>query len=369
MKISMQRGVAGGALRHWFVGKAVVVLSLVTAITFAGGKEAPNDAKGHSYAQYHESALLPYARPVNFQHSNRTLTVRAQINGGPVREFTVDTGSTGIVVGADDVPNIPANARPGTMLYTSSGVKLLGVWGMAVVNFPDVQGGTVTAVVPVLAVQKKVCTGHGVNAAFCHPNDHPHPYMMGVGFGRPEGTPELNPFLNLRQMTAGTMRRGYVIARNGITLGLTESTMGTGYVWQKLNPRSVPGKTSAPSTPTGVTLKDWVTTPGGFAVGGVGTFNGAVLMDTGLTNMILAAPSGPSSGDLPAGTRVTINLLRGKVHYSFRVGDRANPQTPRRVSWVKATRGVFVNTGLRALAGYNYLFDDDGGWLALRPVR
>jgi hypothetical protein len=96
---------------------------------------------------------------------------------------------------------------------------------------------------------------------------------------------------------------------------------------------------------------------------------GTVLMDTGLTNMMLAAPDGPTPGDVPAGSRVTINLLAGKLHYSFKVGDFDDPLTPRKVSWIKPTHGVYVNTGLRALAAFDYLYDADGGYLGLRPVE
>lgn len=95
---------------------------------------------------------------------------------------------------------------------------------------------------------------------------------------------------------------------------------------------------------------------------------GTVLIDTGLTNMMLAAPDGPSPGEVPAGARVTVHLLGGKLHYSFTSGDTADSLTPRKTTWIKPTHGVFVNTGLRALSAFDYLFDADGGYLGLRPV-
>ena len=85
--------------------------------------------------------------------------------------------------------------------------------------------------------------------------------------------------------------------------------------------------------------------------------------------MMLAVPDGPASGEVPPGTVVTVDLLGGQLHYSFAVGDESNAETPRRVSWVKPTHGVYCNTGLRALAGFDYLFDSDGGWLALKPRK
>lgn len=316
-----------------------------------------------AYKGFEQSVLVPYAQKVDFQHLDKTLHVRAQINGGPVGEFTVDTGSVGIVVAADDVPNIDPKAKPGTLTYSSSGVELHGVWTTATVTFPDAKGGVATAVVPVLAVSSATCTGSGVNSEHCHPSDHPTTHMMGIGFGRgrDEGHPEKNPFLSLQAMQTGTMRRGYVIGRDGITLGLTDAA-ASGFVWQKLVERPVSADAKSG-------LKDWETAVGSFKVKDLQAAAGTVLMDTGLTNMMLAVPDGPGKGDVPDGTLMTVELLGGKVKYSFKVGDATAAETPRRVSWVRATHGVFVNTGLRALAEFDYLFDADGGWLALRPVR
>lgn len=348
------------------LSKAAVGVAIAAAIASTAAGGAQTNPAPPSYAQYSQSTFLPYAQPVDFQHLDHLLKVRARINGGPVTKFVVDTGSTGIVVGADDVPNVQPGGTPGVMHYSSSGVELLGVWTTAIVDFPDARGGAATAVVPVLVVNKEICTGKGINAAHCHPSDHPHPHMMGVGFGRGQVShPERNPFLNLRPMAAGTMQRGYLITHAGIALGLTAKVVGGGYAWQKLEARESPSATGAASS----SLKDWKTAPGGFEVEGFGRFSGTVLVDTGLTNMMLAAPAAPSQGDLPEGTEITVNLLGGQVHYSFRVGDEKNPQTPRRVTWVKPAHGVYINTGLRALAGYDYLFDDQDGWLALRPAR
>lgn len=55
--------------------------------------------------------------------------------------------------------------------------------------------------------------------------------------------------------------------------------------------------------------------------------------------------------------------------YEFKVGDFANPVTPRRVSWMKYIGGPLINTGLRALAPYDYLCDAGGGCFGLRPRK
>ena len=79
-----------------------------------------------------------------------------------------------------------------------------------------------------------------------------------------------------------------------------------------------------------------------------------------------AAASSPAL--MAAVVNVTLNLLSGRLHYGFKVGDTSNPLTPRRVTRTKLVHGVTVNTGLRALSAFDYLYDADGGYLGLRPV-
>lgn len=320
-----------------------------------------------SYGVTSLTYTLPYAVKVDFQHLDKTLKVRAAVNGGPVGEFTVDTGSVGLIVSSDEVPNINPDAKPGQITYSSSGVQLHGVWTTATVTFPDARNanGVATAFIPVLAVTSETCTGSGVNAEHCHAQEHPHPHMLGIGFGRgQESHPEKNAFLNLTEMSNGSMMRGYIITHAGIVLGLSAKSVGDGFVWQKLKEKPV----SVETTRFAPELKDWETAPGTFEVKGVKAGSGVALIDTGLTNLMLASIEGPDKGDVPDGTPVTVQLLDGKLQYSFTVGKQTDPLTPRRVSWVPATHGVYVNTGLHALVAFDYLFDEDSGWLALRPL-
>ncbi len=343
------------------------VLCLTGALLGAAAGVAKADDPAPDYAAYKQSYSVPFARPVDFKHLTE-MTVRASLNGGPVRNFQVDTGSVGIVASADEVPNIDPNARPGQIKYSSSGVEEDGVWTTATVTFPDskdAQGRVATAVVPVLAVREKRFSGVGVNAVAHAPVLNPRVYMFGVGFGRGRAAhPENNPFVNLSEMQAGTMRRGYTITRAGFTLGLTAAGVGPGYVFQKLAANPVSPGTAALRPG----LKDWATPPGGVTVGAVSGPAGTVLMDTGLTNMMLAVPGGPAAGEVPPGEKVTVALLGGRLHYDFKAGDSADPLTPRRVTWITPTHGAFVNTGLRALSAFDYLYDADGGYFGLRPV-
>ena len=320
------------------------------------------------YSAHTASYHIPFTRPVNFQKLT-SLHVRASLNGGPPTSFLVDTGSVGVIVSADEVPNIDPKAPAGSIKYSSSGIELDGVWTTVTLTFPDsldAQGHVATAVIPVLAVRKEKVSGTGVNAAGTKPSTHPKPHMFGIGFGRGlEAHPERNPFINLNEMQAGTMRRGYTITRDGYTLGLTAATVPSACTFQKLTERAVSPETSAMKPG----LRDWETAPGSVTVGTTVSPMGTVLMDTGLSNMMIAIPGQPSGADIAPGTHVTMHLLGGQLNYSFDVGDTTNPLTPRRVTWVTPTHGAYVNTGLCALAAFDYLFDADGGYIGLRPVN
>lgn len=312
-----------------------------------------------TYGSFHQSYTVPWVGTPDFANLTRTLRVDASVNGGAVSPFTVDTGSVGVVVPAAEVPNIPAGAPAGRLTYSSSGLELTGVWVTLPVRFPqavDALGATVPAqaTVPVLAVTTSKCLGNGVNSARC---TGAIPHMLGVGFGRGtsvRSAPTHNPFLNLTEMVDGTMRRGYIIGRDGLSLGLTAANVTGAWTMQQL---------ASAGTPAEGTHNDWMTPMGGFQSGSGANHSGKVLIDTGLLDMIIEAEGLPSSGEVPAGTAMTITV--GGLHYSFAVGD-GGPQTPTSVHHAPARDGTFVNTGLRALGHYDLLFDADGGFLGLR---
>jgi hypothetical protein len=335
----------------------------LTLSAFAQGKAADVPTFPHGT----EVVTVPYSHPVDFGHLN-SLHVRMSLNGSAPQSFDVDTGSVGIVVGAVSIPNFDGKGEPGELTYSSSGVHEKGVWTTVEITFPDVKmpdGRPVVAHVPVLAVTSMDCTGKGVNAAHCSVSaSAPDPHMLGIGFGRAQATSfdaqRKNTFVQLDDMVKGKMRRGYMITPAGIQLGLNAESLGNGWAWQKLAERDV----KMPEDYTGP--KDWTTAPGTFSVAGKVMPMGAVLIDTGLTNMMIEAPGAPQEGDVTAGTPVTIYLLGGQFRYSFQVDDVTNPTTPRKTSWRDAKHGTFVNTGLHALTLFDYCFDSDGGYLGLR---
>ncbi|OYN74732.1 hypothetical protein [Mycolicibacterium sphagni] len=312
-----------------------------------------------TYSSFSQSYTVPWVGSPDFANLTRTLKVEASVNGGTVSQFTVDTGSVGVVVPAAEVPNIPADAPAGHLTYSSSGLELDGVWATLPVSFPqavNAAGATTPAraTVPVLAVTSSKCLGVGVNSRGCTGGI---PHMMGVGFGRGPTAhpPTYNPFLNLTEMAAGTMRRGYLIGRGGLSLGLTGANVTGAWTMQQLASAGAPAQGAH---------NDWMTPTGGFQLGSGPALSGKVLIDTGLLDMIVEGDGLPSSGMVARGTAMTITV--GDLHYSFAVGD-GGAQTPAGVHHALARNGTFVNTGLRALGHYDLLYDADGGFLGLRP--
>lgn len=302
---------------------------------------------------------------LNFQKLG-SIHMRLSFNGGPDKGFQVDTGSTGIMVPVSMIPNYEGKGEPGEITYSSSGVHLIGTWETVDVTFEDARmpdGSPVVAHMPVLAVTRRECLPLGVNAHPCNPG----PWgggMMGIGFGRGKDedwkTQQRNPLLMLNAMQQGKMRRGYVITPKGIQLGLNAETMTGDWKWQKLEPR----KANVPSDYPGP--KDWTTAAGTIEIKGTRLPMGTVLIDTGLTNMMLSSPGAPESGDVPDGVPIKVLLLGGQLSYEFTTGDTHDPESPRRVSWRKAHDTTFVNTGLRAIAHFDYAYDSDAGFLGLR---
>ena len=76
-----------------------------------------------------------------------------------------------------------------------------------------------------------------------------------------------------------------------------------------------------------------------------------------------------SSARLVEGTKITIAIPTEEspqAMYTFALGDHLHPLAPARLTLVSRTRTPFVNTSLRFLNGFDYLFDADGGFVGFR---
>jgi len=296
---------------------------------------------------------------------------------GTTTNFTLDTGSTGVIVGPTlwtPPPGTP-DLGPGAVNYSSSGVTHTGTWYQATLLVGDANGNNVTVQVPVLRVEPGSCTTDCSTA------------MFGVGFAResanntqgPGGTqravPANNPLLNITAVNGapvtastpnqpdvanvvnGTLTSGYIISPLGLTVGLT--TLNTSAF------SMVPLTWNNQVTTAG--YADWNPAPSALTVNGV-SGTGTVLNDTGITYAMVSMP-GSGAGTNTAcgypdclnngiGVAVAIPQAAGAAAaYSYTVGgtntDAAAPPYTRLVG-----DGVpFVNTGLPFFNQFTYLYD------------
>ncbi len=331
------------------------------------------------------SVFIPFA---NMQQGQTELTASPQLrvgfNGGSQITFTMDTGSTGIVVSPDNFTP-PQGSTPigtGTITYTSTGIVLTG-------NFyeTEVQIGsgtaTATAKVPVLQVLVKTCLEHARN---CTPATPPtNVAMFGVGFGQeaagqPDGTPDKNPFLNIFEMNGHRVNpaAGYVLTAKGVTLGIS--------------PKLARRFRKVPLT-WNTTNKDWDRAPLTLKANGW-TGTGTVLMDTGVGSMYLTPPVGdtvPTVANASAtgpciqygpcaaqGVVITVTIgVTGATpgaSYTFKVGPNGIPDTKQKAApdWVTVDTGTtssaFVNTTYHFLNRFDYLYDFTFGEVGFRSA-
>ncbi|WP_027171690.1 hypothetical protein [Methylobacterium sp. 10] len=292
--------------------------------------------------------------------------------GGEVRPVLMDTGSTGIVVSASRIPGFDSMpSRPGRLTYSSSGRIMIGRWVTLPVTLVGRNEASVTtAPIPVLAVTRIDCTD---TARACTPETMPeHVAMMGVGFGREgdaqsQSTPDTNPLLNLAPEGRGPARRGYVVTRAGIHVGLTGANTRGDIRFVKLDPHpDIPGEWQG--VPVCITVN-------GQAPGACGR----ALVDTGVSVMYLTLPGEAVNGAVAVdddgrsqflpGTRLGFAFPgRGAAPaaaYDIVVGD-TSPLSPDKVTLNTRRPEPFVNTGLRFLNGFDVLYDADGGYFGFR---
>ena len=168
---------------------------------------------------------------------NVNITAGLSVGGGPLRYAQVDTGSVGVLVSRDMLgPKAMALGENGAREFDSSGRVYQGQYYRAPIELRGRNGDAVTIPVRVLAVDALVCDparAHG-----CTPMSHLSGFaFLGVGFDRPPFLnppyvlrdalgPSDNPFLQLTGMAAGTMPRGYILARDRVVLGSGAATAG-----------------------------------------------------------------------------------------------------------------------------------------------
>lgn len=356
--------------RALFLFTAALLLALGTSSTLAQSR----------YGDYHSGTYLSFLNAPKGGAPRSTPPTLALSFGGPVVHAVMDTGSTGIVVSATSIPDLGSlqELGPGTLAYSSSGRIMRGRWVVAAATISGANSAHVTTMpMPVLAIDRIDCLDH---ARDCKPVDKPrHVAMIGVGFAREsdhqaQSTPDKNPFLNLPGMGSmarpGRVRRGYVVTRSGVHVGLTAANTRGDYRFVKLDK-------AADGT-------DWAALPACVTVAQGAPACGTALVDTGVSVMYLTIPADRQAGHVERDQDARHTLIRGtplyirlgtegtghSPGYGFATDDAGNPGAPSRIVLVEGVnRPTFVNTSVHALNVFDYLFDADGGYVGFRAVQ
>ena len=315
---------------------------------------------------------------------NNAVAVYLNLNmgtGTQASRFTMDTGSTGLAAssayyqpGPNDKP-----VGPGEITYTSSGEVYKGTYYQT--NVGIMQNSTIqiaSSSVVILAIDT-----YCPPAKPCEPAKPGALAYMGVGFDRnaltvpPPAGSNINVFTSVTQLASGapigTYRQGYLITNSNVTLGMGAANT-QGYSVVKLVPNA------ERSTPTSIV---WTTPPTSLVADNSSKPTSATLLpDTGIGYMFLTnfppdnrpatfdcgTPSDKDRKCAVNGTKIQI-VLPGQTtplaSYGFTVGQSAgaNPTVPDLVVVGDAGSGAFVNTGREFYAGFNYFYDDIGGYV------
>ena len=334
------------------------------------------------YENYGAGAYLEFVPPLGWTQDwppsgARTESPLLHLSFGndPFRHTALmDTGSTGVVVAMRyiDRPEQYQNLGAGSITYSSSGNIMNGEWLVMPLTIRGANGQAIrTDPMRVLAVTSVTCTSY---QRTCTPIADPaqvDTLMIGIGFGREgdsqaQGTPDNNPFLNVVNETGAASRRGYVLTKDGISIGLTPASTAGAFAYTKLLPY--------PGIPD-----EWSQAPACVAFGNnPAACGGIALVDTGVTTMYLSSVLEPADGvtlgETPTGQRIVLpgTVLtfflpgQGQVTYTFTPGDPSNPLQPKGGVNFDGSDKTFFNTSVMFLNGFDYLYDADGGFVGYR---
>ncbi len=353
------------------------------------------------------SATVPYAAPFGWgsaEVSGNPPSVNMQLgyypdggNPNPIHPFSIDTGSIGITVSTNSVPNAKLVAgqyfKPGqndilvysnvSTHYSSSNLTETGSAYLTNVGIFDPANNLMaTARVLVMAVTQESCTDGtqscaGVLQSGCggvSPCAYPKfisysgvGFRAGMAFAQ-SPTDMLNPFTSLISIAGvpnAKIRQGYIISSTGVTLGLSAAATQN-FAFIKL------GNYTTATQPNNV---NWAYPLGVLTINGA-SGTAQILVDTGIGQMYLTpAPGvvyakGTGANALPPSSNIQIAIpgmdSAFGMSYDFTTGSLTNPMAP--LSYVVTSKTgtadtAFVNTGRDVIQGYNYLYDADGGYV------
>ena len=315
---------------------------------------------------------MPYTKDSTYEQH---LKVRARINGGPVVSLLLDTGSSVTLISQDLVAEFDRSGPQGVTEIPESGQISRGTVSPLRIEFVDAKGEGSMAGQPAvstvtgLVVSEIVCAPDAELAKACVAGPAADRVRrIGIGFGQLDGI----ALFNLPQINEGQLRAGFVLESDGIRIGLTGDTAGTDFSLVKLEKPRVEGlKQNLWAYPQADLTVNVVDNDMPYLV------HGRFLMDTGIRSTLAGITGAPRHGKIPNGTEVYITpRWLGGSGPQIRWIEGNGPAAPlARGHWTKIFEDVvtgwgdpFINTGIRPLVNYRYLYDAEGGFWGLAPV-
>ena len=111
------------------LGSAAATAYVVAALSFISAPASPAASESNPYSANDQSVFLPYVNePAGAGDIVASPMLRVSF-GGDSHLAIMDTGSTGIVVSAADIPGVDGlPSSPGQLIYSSSGRIMMGKW-------------------------------------------------------------------------------------------------------------------------------------------------------------------------------------------------------------------------------------------------
>ena len=316
--------------------------------------------------------FIPYTPDSSFEEH---LKVRARINGGPVVDMLLDTGTSVTLISRDLVADYDPQGPNGATEIFETGQISRGTVSPLQIEFVDARGEGLVSGQPAvssftgLVVNEVLCAPDAELAKACVPGPADRRIRrMGIGFGARDGI----AIFNLPQIRRGQLRAGYVLEPDGIRVGLTAEQNIHHFSMLKLEKAQVPGlQPNLWDYPQAEITVNVVDADVPYIV------NGHFLMDTGIRSTLAGVSGAPRHGKIPNGTEVFISprWLGGdgpQIHWIE--GDGPAAPLPR-AHWTKIFEdvssgygGSFINTGIRPLGNYRSLYDAEGGYWGLAPL-
>lgn len=324
------------------------------------------------YSAYRGSFFIPYTADSSYEQH---LKVRARINGGPVVEMLLDTGSSVTLISQDLVADFDQNGSQGVTEIAESGQISRGTVSPLHIEFIDAKGeGNAAGQSAVsdftgLVVADIVCAPDAELAKACKAGPaEKRVRRMGVGFGQLDGI----ALFNLPEIKSGALRAGFVLEPDGVRIGLAGDMISNDFSFVQLEKPRVEGlKQNLWAYPQADLTFNVVDSDMPYLV------HGRFLMDTGIRATLAGIIGAPRHGRVPTGTEVYITpRWLGGSGPQIRWIEGNGPAAPlARGHWTKIFEDVvtgwgdpFINTGIRPLINYRYLYDAEGGYWGLAPV-